>query len=79
MNKAIFLLVALGVAWLISSRMPFDPTDDAINKKRSGLKYYKDHGTGCEYIAGPTWLGFSSTPLVKRETPECTATPRATK
>ena len=28
----------------------FDPTDDYENNKRSGLTYYKDHGTGREYL-----------------------------
>lgn len=72
MSKGIFLLLVVGVVWFIVSHMPVDPTDDFANGKRSGLKYYKDYGTGCEYVAAPTWLGLSSTPLVKRETPECT-------
>ena len=32
---------------------PLDPTDDLANKKRSGLLYFKDHGTGVEYLANP--------------------------
>lgn len=28
----------------------FDPTDNIEAKEKSGLIYYKDHGTGIEYI-----------------------------
>ena len=34
---------------------PYDPTDDADNRERSGLYFYVDHGTGCQYIKG-SWF-----------------------
>lgn len=50
-QKALFLIVFFLVAHFINGYLDIgtDPTDkDGFN--RSGLHYYKDHGTGIEYI-----------------------------
>lgn len=55
MKKVItFLLWAIifGLVFNFST----DPTDASF-WTRSGLNYYKDYGTGCEYIAGGGFFG----------------------
>ena len=41
-----------------------DPTDKGWFK-RSGLKYYKDHGTGIEYVS--TWTGSGLQPRLDKQ------------
>lgn len=45
----VILIILMYAAWSAATR-PYDPTDDAATKTRSGLYYYVDHGTGCKYI-----------------------------
>jgi len=52
MEKRISLVILIILMWAAYSAAtrPYDPTDDAATKTRSGLYYYVDHGTGCQYI-----------------------------
>ncbi len=50
-DLAIIIMIALTINWMGNYfNWNFDPTDDYENNKRSGLVYYKDHGTGREYL-----------------------------
>ena len=47
-----FLFVVVGAIIIIwAFNIGYDVTDDKENSKRSGLRYYKDYGTGIEYIS----------------------------
>lgn len=56
MNWGLVLFIA--AVWIAFGYFsPLDPTD-LSRWQRSGLYYYKDHGTGCEYIAAADgWFG----------------------
>ena len=43
-------VIAAGT-FILSAFADYDDTDDQTNRTRSGLKLYKDHGTGCEYLS----------------------------
>ena len=45
----VILIILMYAAYSAATR-PYDPTDDAATSTRSGLYYYVDHGTGCEWI-----------------------------
>lgn len=45
------LLLYAGVDYLMGDRRPLDPTD-SLDGKRSGMAFYVDHGTGCQYVGG---------------------------
>ncbi|MAF91182.1 MAG: hypothetical protein CL674_14370 [Bdellovibrionaceae bacterium] len=70
MNLLIFILgIAIGIFLYrivsnsnFDSYEPYDPTDDIQNSERSGLLYFKDYGTGIEYISNP-----NGGPLLMRE------------
>lgn len=55
-NYVFWILVVVTAVYI--SFMPYDETDDTINKRRSGMGYYVDYGTGCQYLG--TW--FTLTP-----------------
>jgi hypothetical protein len=62
---AILLAYLLVAAYgFIRSYPGYDSTDDHVNRVRSGMRLYIDHGTGCHYLASPAFLG--STTLVPR-------------
>jgi len=50
--KATLLVVFVWSLFVIEANHDYDDTDDLINKERSGLTRYKDHGTGCQYLKG---------------------------
>lgn len=62
--KEKFIIFLLGFWVYFKYFAPFDPTDKPAEYKRSGLMWYKDHGTGCEYLAGPGLFGTDT--LIKR-------------
>lgn len=49
-HMGFFMLLMFGYVVYASANRPYDPTDDAGAETRSGLYWYVDHGTGCEYI-----------------------------
>ena len=54
-SDILLVVLILGFAALTFLR-PTDPTDlDKLN--RSGLRYYKDYGTGCEYVGNMFDIG----------------------
>lgn len=61
--KIFFIILAVVIIFSIGYLRATDPTDKG-RFKRSGLHWYKDHGTGCHYIAGSNWFG--STELIPR-------------
>lgn len=52
MDKYWVLPALLAVLVLIGTCAPYDDTDDAAARKRSGMRLYTDHGTGCQYLGG---------------------------
>ena len=56
MKKYLGILIFIVISFLLMNFAPIDPTDlDKWN--RSNMHWYKDHGTGCEYLAGGGFLG----------------------
>lgn len=48
----LWLMILIFVtAVILDSCTPYDPTDNAVAGERSGMRYYVDHGTGCEYLS----------------------------
>lgn len=43
------------VHWLT----PYDETDNVSNGERSGLGFYIDNGTGCQYLSGGLFGGIT--------------------
>lgn len=62
---SITILVFLLWAAYLSATRPFDPTDDLETDTRSGLYYYVDYGTGCQYIKA-SWFA-TLTPRLDKE------------
>ena len=52
MNGLITLGIILIIAWGIQYLIPYDDTDNKLQKKRSGLSLYVDNRTGLHYIKG---------------------------
>lgn len=48
---AIILVLCIYSHWFA----PYDSTDDAAHKKRSGLSISIDHATGVQYVGGLFW------------------------
>ena len=52
-----FMIGGVVIVLILSYFMPYDSTDDKSNRKRSGLKIYTDHLTGCQYLSGSGLFG----------------------
>ena len=63
-NFIVQIVIVVAIVVYIFTR-PYDPTDDAKNGDRSGFVFYKDHGTGCHYIAGGYGF-FGKAPIIPR-------------
>jgi hypothetical protein len=53
--KCILVFFLIVVNLLLTVDIPYDSTDNAGQKERSGLSLYTDHLTGCQYLG----VGFS--------------------
>ena len=68
MNTGLFTLGAVIVALSVYGYFgPYDDTDDAINKERSGLSLYTDHGTGCQYLVKLDLFAVAITPRMRHD------------
>lgn len=57
--KHLWLYICIWLVFIVYIiTLPYDNTDDSLNRERSGLIIYTDHLTGCEYLGsffgGPT-------------------------
>lgn len=55
-NPVFTALILLMISFVIQLILPTDPTDSG-RFDRSGMSFYKDHDTGCQYLAGGGFFG----------------------
>ena len=60
--KTIYIYILLLVLVLAASALfaPYDDTDNAETRERSGLVLRTDHGTGCQYLVAHGLFGIST-------------------
>lgn len=57
LNWGLFFWLFVIFSILVSFLTPYDSTDDRANGRRSGMRLYIDHRTGCQYLSGGNLLG----------------------